>query len=202
MDDSSALVQHMKANPEHSFNTNMAHIIWKTHNKYESQLVEAACIERFPSCNISRGDIRMTPAIAAITTHIAGLNRYGMKHGSSQQLSSTSHLPASPATPPSSNPPNRFTQHPAAPQHPASHTSPATTPLQAQPTPSPPARVIAMSNAIPASQPPSVSISHSLNVPFSASQPCMAHTHLQHIQSSSPRRLRSDPMPRNHRSLK
>ena len=144
----------------------------------------------------------MTPAIAAITTHIAGLNRYVKKHRSSQQLSSTSHLPISPATPPSSNPPNTFTQHSPAFQHPAAHTSPATTPLQAQPPPSPPARVIATSNTISASQPPPVNISHPLNVPFSASQPCMTHTHLQHIQSSSPRRLRSDPMPRNHRSLK
>ena len=193
MVDSSALVQHMRTNPGHRFDTSSARIIWKTHNRYESQLVEAACIQRFPSCNISRGDIKVTPAIAAITTHIAGLNRYVKKHRSSQQLSSTSQLSASPATPSSSNPPNRFTQHPAAPQHPATNTSPylgpATTPLQAQPPPSPPSLVNSTAHTVSASQPPAVSIAHPFNVSSSASQPCMTRTHLQHDHSSSPRRM-------------
>ena len=144
----------------------------------------------------------MMPAIASITTHIVSLNRYVKKHRSSQQLCSTSHLSVPPATPPSSNPPNRFTQHPAAPQHPASHTSPATTPLQAQPPPSPPALVTSTSHIVSASQPPAVSIAHPFNFSSSASQPCMTHTHLQHVQSSSPRSLRSNSLPKNYRSLK
>ena len=203
MVDSSALVQHMKANPGHRFDTSSARIIWKTHNKYESQLVEAACIQRFPSCNISRGDIRMTPAIASITTHIAGLNRYVKRHGSSQQLGPTSHLSVPPATPPSSN-----LQHLAAPQHPATSTppysGPTTTPLRAQPSPSPspPTLITSVSHMVSATQPPSVSIAQPSNVSISASQPCLTHTHLQHVQSSSPRRLKSNPLPKNYRSLK
>ena len=65
----------MLSYPGHRFDATSAKLIWKTHSKYESQLVEAACINRFPSCNISKGEIRMTPAIATFTTYIAGLHR-------------------------------------------------------------------------------------------------------------------------------
>ena len=65
----------MVSNPGHTFDTNTAKIIWRTRSKYKSQLVEAACINRFPSCNISKGEIRVTPAMSAFTTYIAGLHR-------------------------------------------------------------------------------------------------------------------------------
>ena len=71
----SALVQHMVSHPGHTFDMDAAKIIWRTRSKYESQLVEAACINRFPSCNISKGEIRVTPAMSAFTTYIAGLHR-------------------------------------------------------------------------------------------------------------------------------
>ena len=61
---SSALVHHKTSHPGHDFRTSEAKLIWKTHNKYESQLVEASCISQFPSCNISKGEIRVSPAMA------------------------------------------------------------------------------------------------------------------------------------------
>ena len=75
MSKDSALVQHMVSHPGHTFDMDAAKIIWRTRSKYESQLVEAACINRFPSCNISKGEIRVTPAMSAFTTYIAGLHR-------------------------------------------------------------------------------------------------------------------------------
>ena len=75
MSKDSVLVQHMISHPGHTFDMDAAKIIWRTRSKYESQLVEAACINRYPSCNISKGEIRVTPAMSAFTTYIAGLHR-------------------------------------------------------------------------------------------------------------------------------
>ena len=104
----SALVQHMLSHPGHSFDATSAELIWKTRNKYESQLVEAACINRFSSCNISKGEVRMTPAMATFSTYIADMHRhlgnnitpYG--HGSTPNTSqppTTSHGPSAQSPP-------------------------------------------------------------------------------------------------------
>ena len=95
--DDSALVNHIRSHPGHGFNTKDAKLIWKSHNKYECQFVEAACISRFPSCNISRGEIRVTPVMSAFTTYIAGIHKQLGQNTSSNGHGSTAISPLPPA---------------------------------------------------------------------------------------------------------
>ena len=72
---SSALVQHIQSHPGHGFVPSSARLIWKTRSKYESQFVEASCIKKFSSCNVSPGEISVSAATASITTRLANLHK-------------------------------------------------------------------------------------------------------------------------------
>ena len=88
-------------------------------------MVEASCINQFPSCNISKGEIRVSPAMASFTTYIAGLHKQLGNNTSPNGLGSTT----------SSLPPPVPTQ--ALPTHyPRASTSPSDGPslLPSQPT--------------------------------------------------------------------
>ena len=107
------LVQHIVSHPGHGFKTSEAKLIWKTHSKYESQLVEASCISQFPSCNISKGEIRVSHAMASFTTHIAGLRKQLGNNTSPNGLGSTTSLLPPPA--PTHALPTHFSCTPASP---------------------------------------------------------------------------------------
>ena len=69
----SPLIKHIRQFPGHSFNPSDARLIWKTHSKHETQFVEAACIKRFPSCNRSYGEVKVSNVYASLVTNIAGI---------------------------------------------------------------------------------------------------------------------------------
>ena len=71
----SALVKHIQSHPGHGFEPASARLIWKTRDKYESQFVEASCIKKFSSCNVSAGEISVSAATASITTRLAKLHK-------------------------------------------------------------------------------------------------------------------------------
>ena len=69
-----AMIEHSREHPGHRFDLTSARLIWNTHNKYESKIVEAACINRFSSCNISQGEVRVTNAMSTFFTRIANIH--------------------------------------------------------------------------------------------------------------------------------
>ena len=52
--------------------TNHARLIWTTRDVYQSQLLEAACIKLFPSCNRGPGDVTVSQTFASVCMHLAG----------------------------------------------------------------------------------------------------------------------------------
>ena len=84
---SSALVQHIQSHPGHGFVPSSARLIWKTRSKYESQFVEASCIKKFSSCNVSPGEISVSAATASITTRLANLHKPLMNNPRRQRRS-------------------------------------------------------------------------------------------------------------------
>ena len=69
----SPLVKHITSHPGHNFNPRSARLLWNTRNKQESQLVEAACIKRFPSCNRSPGEVKLSDIYSSLVTNMAGI---------------------------------------------------------------------------------------------------------------------------------
>ena len=69
---SSALVKHVQEFPGHAFNPWNARLIWTTRDVYQSQLLEAACIKLFPSCNRGPGDVTVSQTFASVCMHLAG----------------------------------------------------------------------------------------------------------------------------------
>ena len=191
----SALVHHMRSNPGHSFNTSEAKLIWKTRNKYECQFVEAACINQFPSCNISKGEVRVTPAMSAFTTYIAGLHRHLGNNTSPDVRGSTSSSPLPPVAVP---PPATTHSRP-------SHSPPASMPAPDGPVLLPPisGNIVPLPTQNSGNSPPhhvSNGTIHSSAIPHgSLALPNIASSHrslkriLTQDQSitTSPRRLRS-----------
>ena len=53
--------------PGHNFEPAIAHLIRNTYKKYEGKVVEASCINRFTSYNISQGEVHVTHAISFFT---------------------------------------------------------------------------------------------------------------------------------------
>ena len=69
-----AMIEHSREHPGHRFDLTSARLIWNTHNKYESKVMEASCINRFSSCNISQGEVRVTNAMSTFFTRIANIH--------------------------------------------------------------------------------------------------------------------------------
>ena len=70
-----ATVEHQIAFPGHKFDTSAARLIWQSNNEYECQFVEASCIKSLTNCNISTGDIKVSPAIASLVASIVVSHR-------------------------------------------------------------------------------------------------------------------------------
>ena len=69
---SSDLVKHVREFPGHAFNPWKARLIWTTRDVYQSQLLEAACIKLFPSCNRGPGDVAVSQTFASVCMYLAG----------------------------------------------------------------------------------------------------------------------------------
>ena len=72
----SALVRHMQTQPGHEPDFDAASIIWKTKDITQMKIVESACIGALPSCNISIGDIKVSPMMVSVITYIAVLHQH------------------------------------------------------------------------------------------------------------------------------
>ena len=194
----SAMVQHMASYPGHSFDLASAKIIWRTRSKYESQFVEAACISRFPSCNISKGEIKVTPAMSAFTTYIAGFHRRSANNIStvasgsitapgsitSPQPVASTHLRPLRAPPPSRSPGFGNTVSPTSSNSGTSHMDNGNSSRQHISTPkTPPPAVCSMSQ-------PAVSSRSQLSISAPISQPTNLSHSSQILTSSIHRSLR------------
>ena len=70
--ESSALVKHAQDFPGHGFNPGNARLIWSTRDVYQTQLLEAACIKLFPSCNRGPGDVTVSQTFASVCMYLVG----------------------------------------------------------------------------------------------------------------------------------
>lgn len=116
----SALTEHAKK-PGHEDNPKSIKLIWTTNNKYECQLVEASCINIFKHCNVSKGEVKVTPATSAFMVKITGIKKpkpsanRTQRHGPSRQrpLYVSRLLSTVPSAPTASPIPPDRTQPPA-----------------------------------------------------------------------------------------
>ena len=182
---SSALVQHIQSHPGHGFDPSSARLIWKTRSKYECQFVEASCIKKFSSCNVSPGEISVSAATASITTRLANLDKPLTNIGPRRQHRSPLYV---------SRPSAACTNQHSPLQLPT--TSPTVPPTQTVPIqtiatlsdPPTPAQIIPVRthSPDPASTSPTSSPVSSTNAAFIASQPLLHTTQLAYL---SPRTL-------------
>ena len=65
-----ATVKHLKSHPSHKFAFSYARLVRPSSNLYETQFVEAACINTLAHCNIRSGEISVNPAISTLVSNI------------------------------------------------------------------------------------------------------------------------------------
>ncbi|CAL4193496.1 unnamed protein product, partial [Meganyctiphanes norvegica] len=95
----SALVRHIESHPGHEFDFDNASLIWKSNNKLETQILESACINTLPSCNVSQGDVYVGSTLSSVIVKIANLqDRTKARHNRNQQRPPQLYIPA-PAIP-------------------------------------------------------------------------------------------------------
>ena len=72
-DHTKPLWKHCIEYPGHTFTPSNARILWHTRNLYMSQLVEAACINSFHSCNKAPPEVTISDTFSAFVTSMAGI---------------------------------------------------------------------------------------------------------------------------------
>ena len=74
-DQTSALVVHKQTYPGNMFDFDAARIIWKNNDKLESKMVESACIQQLPSCNIGCGEVSIGSIMVSAINKITNLQQ-------------------------------------------------------------------------------------------------------------------------------